>query len=38
MATDPEQNATFYDDLAAHYDGHLTNPYDAVLNCIRERR
>jgi SAM-dependent methyltransferase len=30
MATDPEQNAAFYDELAAHYDSHLTSPHDVL--------
>jgi SAM-dependent methyltransferase len=30
MATDPQQNAAFYDNLASHYDSHLRNPYDVL--------
>ena len=30
MPTDAERNAAFYDELAAHYDAHLTNPHDAL--------
>jgi SAM-dependent methyltransferase len=30
VPTDAERNAAFYDELAAHYDAHLTNPHDAL--------
>src|SRR5215831_14385175 len=30
MASDTEKNAAFYDDLASHYDLHLTNRYDVL--------
>ena len=30
MPTDAERNAAFFDELAAHYDAHLTNPHDAL--------
>ena len=30
MPTDAERNAAFYDELAPHYDAHLTSPYDVL--------
>jgi SAM-dependent methyltransferase len=30
VPTDPEPNAAFYDELAAHYDAHLTGPNDVL--------
>jgi SAM-dependent methyltransferase len=30
MASDSEQNAAFHDELAAHYDSHLTRPQDVL--------
>ena len=30
MGTDSEQNAAFHDELAGHYDSHLTRPQDVL--------
>jgi SAM-dependent methyltransferase len=30
VPTEPERNAAFYDELAAHYDVHLTSPHDVL--------
>src|SRR5260370_31678098 len=34
VPTDSERDAAFYDELAAHYDAHLTNPHDALARTV----